>query len=400
MNTQDYIKLEDEFGAHNYHPLPVVLEKAEGVWVWDVDGTRYMDMLSAYSAVNQGHRHPRIVQAAHEQLDQLTLTSRAFRNSQLGPFCQELATLCGMECVLPMNTGAEAVETAIKASRRWGYQHKGIPDGDAEIIVCKDNFHGRTTTIVSFSTEEDYRRGFGPFTPGFRCVPYSDAKALEEAITPNTVAFLVEPIQGEAGVIVPTAGYLREAREICRRNRVLFLADEIQTGLARSGRMFACDHEDVKPDLYILGKALGGGICPISAVVSSREILGVFDPGSHGSTFGGNPLAVAIARMALNVIKEENLVERSASMGQLFRRRMEAHLGKGVVTAVRGRGLLNAIDVDPVAGKARAFTERLKDRGILAKETHHCTIRFAPPLVISTEELEWALERIDSVLTR
>jgi ornithine--oxo-acid transaminase len=400
MNTQAYIKLEDEFGAHNYHPLPVVLEKAEGVWVWDVDGHRYMDMLSAYSAVNQGHRHPRIVQAAHEQLDQLTLTSRAFRNSQLGPFCKELATLCGMECVLPMNTGAEAVETAIKAARRWGYQHKGVPDGAAEIIVCQDNFHGRTTTIVSFSTEEDYRRGFGPFTPGFRVVPYSDARALEDAITPNTVAFLVEPIQGEAGVIVPTAGYLRKALEICRRNRVLFLADEIQTGLARSGRMFACDHEDVKPDLYILGKALGGGVCPISAVVSSREILGVFDPGSHGSTFGGNPLAVAVARMALKVIKDENLVERSATMGQLFRSRMETHLGNGVVTAVRGRGLLNAIDIDPKAGKARVFTEKLKDQGILAKETHQCTIRFAPPLVILREELEWAMERIDSVLTR
>ncbi len=266
--------------------------------------------------------------------------------------------------------------------------------------MCQDNFHGRTTTIVSFSTQEDYRRGFGPFTPGFRVVPYSDARALEDAITPNTVAFLVEPIQGEAGVIVPAAGYLRAALDICRRHRVLFLADEIQTGLARSGRMFACDHEDVKPDLYILGKALGGGICPISAVVSSREILGVFDPGSHGSTFGGNPLSVAVARTALKVIEDEGLVERSASMGQLFRSRMEAHLGRGVVTAVRGRGLLNAIDIDPRAGKAREFTEKLKDQGILAKETHQCTIRFAPPLVISTGELEWALERIDSVLTR
>lgn len=399
MDTRSYLDLEERYGAHNYHPLPVVLHSGQGVWVTDVEGNRYMDMLSAYSAVNQGHRHPRIVARAHEQLDQLTLTSRAFCNDQLGPFCKELATLCGMDMVLPMNTGAEAVETAIKASRRWAYRNKGIPEGKAEIIVCGGNFHGRTTTIISFSTDEEYKKDFGPFTPGFRTIPYLDTQALEEAITPNTAAFLVEPIQGEAGVVVPPMGTLKKVREICKAHRVLFLADEIQTGLARTGRFFACDHEGVKPDLYILGKALGGGICPISAVVSSKEILGVFEPGSHGSTFGGNPLAVAVARESLAVLQDEKLAERAEALGKKFRGQLQTLVSKGVVATVRGRGLLNAIDIDSKAGKARQYTERLKENGILAKETHSSTIRFAPPLVITEEEMAWALERIVAVLS-
>ena len=320
MKSVDYIALEEQYGARNYRPLPVVLTTGDGPWVVDVEGRRYMDMLSAYSAVNQGHRHARLVEAAKRQLDRLTLTSRAFYNDQLGPFCRELATFCGKEMVLPMNTGAEAVETAIKAARRWGYRVKGIPADKAEIIVCDDNFHGRTTTIVSFSTEESYRDGFGPFTPGFKTVPYSDFGALEAAITSNTAAFLVEPIQGETGVVVPEEGYLKKARELCDRHQVLFIADEIQTGLARTGRMFACDHEEVVPDLYILGKALGGGVVPISAVVANEEVLGVFEPGSHGSTFGGNPLACAVAREALAVILDEDLVGRSDDLGRHFRR--------------------------------------------------------------------------------
>jgi len=398
MNTQDYLNIEDQYGAHNYHPLPVVLCKGDGVWVWDVDGKKYMDMLASYSAVNQGHRHPRITQAAHDQLDRLTLTSRAFCNDQLGLFAKELCELCGMEMMLPMNTGAEAVETAIKAARRWALDVKGIAENQAEIIVCKDNFHGRTTTIISFSTDDEYKRGFGPFTPGFVAVPYSDFDALEKAINKNTAAFLVEPIQGEAGVVVPTAGYLKKARELCRKHNVLFIADEIQTGLARTGRLFACDHEGVKPDMYVLGKALGAGVLPVSAVVSSSEILGVFDPGSHGSTFGGNPLACAVARAALTVIKDEELADRAETMGQHFRGRLEELVGKGTVQTVRGRGMLNAIDIVPEAGKARTYTEKLKVAGILAKETHSSTIRFAPPLTITMDELNWALDVIVGVL--
>ena len=398
MKTSDFMKLEDTYGAHNYHPLPVVLAEGAGVWVTDHDGKRYMDMLSAYSALNQGHRHPRVIAAAKAQLDRLTLTSRAFYNDQLGPFCSELRELCGLDMVLPMNTGAEAVETAIKAARRWAYDVKGVPEDCAEIIVCQDNFHGRTTTVVSFSTEESYQRGFGPLTPGFVVVPYSDSAALESAISANTAAFLVEPIQGEAGVIVPSEGYLAEAREICTRHKVLLIADEIQTGLGRTGRMFACDHEGVKPDAYLLGKALGAGVVPVSAVVATAEMLSVFDPGSHGSTFGGNPLACAIAREALRVITDEGLVGRAETMGRQFRAHLGRLVGNGVVERVRGRGLLNAVDIAPAAGSAREFSERLRDAGVLAKETHSTIIRFAPPLTISEEELNWAMERIAKVL--
>jgi len=331
VRTEDYVKLEEQYGARNYHPLPVVLTEGEGVWVRDVEGNRYMDMLAAYSALNQGHRHPRLLKAAAEQLDKLTLTSRAFHNDQLGPFCRELAELCGLDKVLPMNTGAEAVETAIKAARRWAYDTKGVEEDRAEIIVCQNNFHGRTTTIVSFSTDAAYQRGFGPLTPGFKAVPYSDAEALRRAITPNTAAFLVEPIQGEAGVIVPHDGYLRTVSDICSQNNVVLIADEIQTGLGRTGRMFACDHESVLPDVYLLGKALGGGVVPVSAVVATSDLLSVFEPGSHGSTFGGNPLACAVAREALRIIVDEKLCERSERLGRLFRQRLAGLVDNGVV---------------------------------------------------------------------
>lgn len=398
MNFKELLELEEQYGAHNYHPLPVVLEKGEGIWVWDVEGRKYIDMLSAYSALNQGHRHPRVVAAAKAQLDRITLTSRAFHNDQLGPLCKQIAEVCRMEMVLPMNSGAEAVETALKCARRWGYFKKGIPQNKGEIIVCQDNFHGRTTTIISFSTDEDYKKGFGPFTPGFVTVPYGDAEALEKAITPNTAAFIVEPIQGEAGVVVPPAGYLQKAYDLCKKNNVLFIADEIQTGLGRTGKWFAVDHDGVQPDMFILGKALGGGILPVSAVVSSHEILGVFEPGSHGSTFGGNPLAAAVAREALAVLKEEHLVERADARGQLFRAEVSKLIGNGVVRLVRGKGLLNAIDIDPAAGKARKYTERLMQNGLLAKETHDTVIRFAPPLVISEEEVMHAVGIISKVL--
>ncbi len=398
MDSNRYMELENKYGAHNYHPLPVVLSRGEGVFVWDADGRRYMDMLSAYSAVNQGHRHPRILAAAARQMERLTLTSRAFHNDQLGPFCEAVARLTGMEMVLPMNTGAEAVETAIKAARRWGYQVRNIPTDQAEIIVCADNFHGRTTTIVSFSTEQAYTRNFGPLTPGFRVVPYGDAQALEAAITPNTAAFLVEPIQGEAGVVVPQEGYLVRVRDICSRKGILFLADEIQTGLGRTGRMFACDHESVRPDMYIMGKALGGGVLPISAVAASSAVLGVFEPGSHGSTFGGNPLACAVAIEALNVLREERLPERAQEMGIRFREGLQPLVGNGVVELVRGRGLLNAVALASNVGGARKYTERLLQKGILAKETHQTIIRFAPPLTISEQELDWAVDRIREAL--
>lgn len=398
MKAADYVALEERYGAHNYHPLPVVLAQGDGVWVEDVEGNRYMDMLSAYSAVNQGHNNPRILAAAKRQLDRLTLTSRAFHNDQLGPFCEQLAQLTGMDKILPMNTGAEAVETAIKAARRWAYDVKGVAEDAAEIIVCSENFHGRTTTIISFSTDAANRRGFGPLTPGFRVVPYGNIEALRESITANTAAFLVEPIQGEAGVIIPPQGYFPAVRELCTRNNVLLMADEIQTGLGRTGRLFACEHEGIRPDVFVLGKALGGGVVPISAVAASREVLGVFEPGSHGSTFGGNPLACAVACEALNVIVDEGLSARAETLGKVFRARLRQLAGNGIVERVRGRGLLNAVDIAPAAGAARSYCERLREAGILAKETHQSIVRFAPPLVLSAEDLEWALGRIEKVL--
>ena len=388
--ARDLIQLEDRWGAHNYRPLEVVVERAAGVWVYAVDGRRYLDCLSAYSALNQGHCHPRIVQAMMEQMSRVTLTSRAFRNDQLPRFCEELAQICGCQMVLPMNTGAEAVESAMKAVRRWGYTFKHIPRDEAEIIVCENNFHGRTTTITGFSSEPLYRDGFGPFTPGFVSVPFGDIDALEAAITPRTCALLIEPIQCEAGILIPPDGYLRQAADLCARERVLLVADEIQTGLGRTGRMFACQHENVQPDVYVLGKALSGGVYPVSAVVSSREILGVFRPGSHGSTYGGNPLACAAARAALRVIEEERLADRSAELGAwLFyelRKIRHPH-----IKAIRGRGLLIGIEL---LVPARSYCERLKDLGLLCKETHDFVIRLAPPLIISEEDLAWAVGQV------
>jgi ornithine--oxo-acid transaminase len=388
--ADDLIRIEDRWGAHNYRPLDVVVERAEGVWVYAVDGRRYLDCLSAYSALNQGHCHPRILQALLEQASRVTLTSRAFRNDQLPRFCEELAQICGMEMVLPMNTGAEAVESAIKAARRWGYTHKRIPLGEAEIVVCENNFHGRTTTIVGFSSEPLYRDGFGPFTPGFVSVPFGDIDALEAAITPRTCGLLIEPIQCEAGILIPPDGYLRQAADLCARECVLLMADEIQTGLGRTGMMFACQHENVQPDLYILGKALSGGTYPVSAVVSSSEILGVFRPGSHGSTYGGNPLACAVSRAALRVIEEERLADRSAELGAwlLYELRKLRHPH---IKAIRGRGLLVGIEL---LVPARSYCERLKDLGLLCKETHDFVIRLAPPLVISEEDLAWAAGQV------
>jgi len=397
MQTKDYTELEERYSAHNYHPLDVVINRAEGVWVYDVDGNRYLDCLSAYSAVNQGHRHPRILKALAEQAGRVTLTSRAFRNDQFGLFCKELCDLTGYEMVLPMNSGAEAVETAVKTARKWGYQIKKVEPEKAEIIACTDNFHGRTTTIVSFSTEPQYRENFGPFTPGFRIVPYGDAEALRKAITPNTVGFLVEPIQGEAGVKFPPDGYLKKVAEICRENRVLFISDEIQSGLGRAGALFALDHENVRADVVIIGKALAGGVYPISAVLSSREILGVFRPGDHGSTFGGNPLACAVAREALRVIVEERLVEKSAELGRYFLNKVR-DIPSPHVREARGRGLFIGIELKPEAGGARRFCEALKSRGMLCKETHEHVIRLAPPLVISQEEIDWACDQLKAVL--
>jgi ornithine--oxo-acid transaminase len=393
-SSEEIIKLTEEYSAHNYHPLPVVISKAEGVWVEDLEGNRYMDMLSAYSAVNQGHRHPKIIAALKKQADRVTLTSRAFHNDQLGPFCKKVADLTGKDMVLPMNTGAEAVETAIKAARRWAYDIKKVPENRAEIIVCEGNFHGRTTTIISFSSEEDYKRGFGPFTPGFKIIPYGDIQALKAAITPNTAAFLVEPIQGEAGIKIPGAGFLKKAYELCRENNTLFIADEIQTGLGRTGKLFACDWENVVPDVYILGKALGGGVIPISAVVADKAILGVFEPGSHGSTFGGNPLACACAIAALDVIEEENLVQRSLEMGEYFMSKLK-EIKNPVIKEIRGKGLLIGIELKE---NARPYCEKLKANGLLCKDTHETVIRLAPPLVISKDEIDWAFERIKNVL--
>jgi ornithine--oxo-acid transaminase len=397
--SKEIIKLAEAYSANNYHPLDIVIEKAEGVWVWDADGHKFLDCLSAYSALSQGHRHPTIIRALVDQARKVTLTSRAFHNVEMGPFLKELCEMTGMEMALPMNTGAEAVETAIKAARKWGYTIKGIPDDQAEIIVCEGNFHGRTTTVVGFSSEEQYKEGFGPFAPGFKMIPYGNTAALRGAITPNTVGFLVEPLQGEGGVIVPPDGYLRETKEICAAARVLFMADEIQTGFGRTGRPFCCDYEDVKPDMLILGKALGGGVYPVSAVVASREILGVFRPGDHGSTFGGNPLGAAVGRASLRVIREEKLSERAHELGEYFMAQLRA-IDSPVVKEVRGRGLLIGAEIKKEAGTARPYCEALQDEGILAKETHEQVIRFAPPLVITREEIDWMLPRIAKVLTK
>ncbi len=393
--TQTYVDLEARYGAHNYKPLDIVVADAQGVWVTDVEGRRYLDGLSAYSSLNQGHRHPRIIAALIEQAGRVTLTSRAFRNTELPYLEKELCELSGMERALLMNTGAEAVETAIKAARRWGYRHKGIPANQAEIIVCADNFHGRTVTIISASTEPAYRADYGPFTPGFVVVPFGDADALERAITPRTCAFLVEPIQAEAGVLMPPPGYLQQAAELCKRSRVLLLLDEIQTGLGRTGRMFACQHEGVKPDALLLGKALAGGVYPVSAVVGSDALIGVFEPGSHGSTFGGNPLGSAVARAALRVIQDEGLAERAAELGPPFLQRLAA-VKSHVVKGVRGSGLLIGIELNTAA---RPYCEALAREGVLCKETHDKVLRFAPPLVITQDELDFAFERIARVLT-
>ena len=396
LRTHDYIELENRYGAHNYHPLDVVLERAEGVWVYDVEGKRYLDCLAAYSAVNQGHCHPKILQTLEDQARKVTLTSRAFRNDQLPLLCKELHDLTGFDMVLPMNSGAEAVETAIKTARKWGYKIKGIPEGKAEIIVCANNFHGRTVTIVSFSTDEQYRDGFGPFTPGFKVIPFGDARALREAITHNTCAFLVEPIQGEAGIVIPPEGFLREAADICRKNNVLLMVDEIQSGLGRTGKLFAYMHEPVTPDVLIVGKALAGGFYPVSAVLASRQILGVYHPGDHGSTFGGNPMGCAIARTALRVLVEEKMVERSAELGAYFLTLLQT-LRSSDLKEVRGKGLWIGIELH---SPARPYCEALKEEGILCKETHDRVIRIAPPLIISRQEIDWAFERITRVIQK
>jgi ornithine--oxo-acid transaminase len=395
--TARHNELIERWSARNYAPLPVVIARGKGAWVEDVEGRRYLDLLSAYSALNFGHGHPEIVDAFVEQARTLALTSRAFQNDQFGPFCEEITRLCGFDLVLPMNTGAEAVETAIKTARKWGYKVKGVPDGRAEIIVCAGNFHGRTTTIVGFSDDAQYRDGFGPFTPGFTLIPYGDVAALERAITPHTVGFLVEPIQGEGGIVVPLAGYLRAAREICSRQRVLLMADEIQTGLGRTGQLFACDHEGVRPDVLILGKALGGGMLPVSAVLASREVLGVFNPGDHGSTFGGNPLACAVARAAMRILQRDRLAERAAALGDSFMKRLRA-IGSPIVKEVRGRGLLIGIEIAREAGPAKNYAKKLKDEGLLCKDTVESVLRIAPPLVIEAADLDWALERLANVL--
>ncbi|MDX2454213.1 ornithine--oxo-acid transaminase [Desulfosarcina sp.] len=397
MNTQEYLDLENEFGAHNYKPLDVVLTKGEGVWVWDVDGKRYLDCLAAYSAVNQGHCHPAIMKTMMAQAQNLTLTSRAFRNDQLGYFYKEICELTRSHKVLPMNSGAEAVETVIKAVRKWGYQVKGIPEDKAEIIVCANNFHGRTITIVGFSTDPTARSGFGPFTPGFKIIPFGDADALEAAITPHTAGFLVEPIQGEAGVIIPKAGYFKTAREICDRHNVVLILDEIQTGLGRTGRLLAEEHEGIEADLTLVGKALSGGYYPVSAVLSNKEVMDVLQPGEHGSTFGGNPLACAIARTAIRVLKEEKMIENASEMGDYFLAGLKK-IQSPHIKEVRGRGLMLAMELFHETGGARPFCYKLADRGMLCKETHENTIRFAPPLVIKKDEVDWALEQIDAVM--
>lgn len=393
--TKQIIEQTHKFGANNYHPLPIVIAKAEGVWVESPEGNRYMDMLSAYSAVNQGHRHPKIIQALKDQADKVTLTSRAFHNDQLGPWYEKICQLTNKNMALPMNTGAEAVETALKAARRWGYDVKGIAENQAEIIACVGNFHGRTMGAVSLSSDPEYKRGFGPMLPGINLIPYGDLEALKAAITPNTAAFLIEPIQGEAGIILPPEGFLKAAADLCKENNVLFIADEIQVGLARTGKMFACDWEEVNPDMLILGKALGGGVFPISCVVANSDVLGVFNPGSHGSTFGGNPLACAVSLAALNVIEEEKLAERSLELGKYFFEKLVS-INNPKIKTVRGRGLFIGVELTE---EARPYCERLKDEGLLCKETHDTVIRFAPPLTITKEEIDWAFEKIKTVLS-
>jgi ornithine--oxo-acid transaminase len=397
MNSGEFIKLEEEFGAHNYLPLDVVISRGEGVWVYDVEGNRYLDCLSAYSSLNQGHVHPKILKALLEQAPKLTLTSRAFRNDQLPLLCKELSEMTGYQMSLPMNSGAEAVETAIKLARKWAYTVKGVPRQHAEIIAAAGNFHGRTTTIISFTTEPAYRDDFGPFTPGFVLVPYGSPEAIQRAITENTAAVLLEPIQGEGGVIIPPAGYLRAVAEICKRNHVLFIADEIQTGLGRTGRLFACDHEGVRPDIMIIGKALSGGFYPVSAILADKPLLGLFAPGEHGSTFGGNPLGAAVACAALAVIRDEKLAERAARLGTYFTEQL-AEIPSPNVKEVRGKGLLIGVELKPEAGGARRACEALLKRGILAKETHENVVRFAPPLIIQKDTIDWALPAIRDVL--
>ncbi len=392
------IRLEETYGAHNYHPLDVVVSRARGVWVWDVEGNKYLDFLAAYSAVNQGHCHPKIVAALKEQAERVTLTSRAFRNDQLGPLCEELCQLTGFSRFLPMNTGAEAVETAIKAARKWAHTVKGVPDDRGEILVFEGNFHGRTTTIVGFSSEEQYRKGFGPFTPGFRLLPYGDAQAVEKAITPETVAILVEAIQGEGGIRIPPAGFLRRLREIATANRVLLVLDEIQSGLGRTGKLFCYEHEGIRPDIVVIGKALGGGTVPVSGILSDDEVMSVFKPGDHGSTFGGNPLACAVAHAAIRALVDEGMIENSARLGDYFLQRLRA-LKSPHVKEVRGRGLWIGVELKPESGGARRFCEALQKQGLLCKETHVNIIRFAPPLMITREEIDWALERIAKVLS-
>lgn len=397
MLSDEYIAIEEQYGAHNYHPLDVVIDHAEGVWVYDVEGNRYLDCLSAYSALNQGHVHPKILQTLVEQAKKVTLTSRAFRNDQLPLLYRELSEMTGYEMSLPMNSGAEAVETALKLARKWAYQVKGVPRHQAEIIIFENNFHGRTISIVSFSTEPLYRDDFGPFTPGFVIVPYGDLQAVKKAIHPNTAAIMVEPIQGEAGVIVPPEGFMRQLRQIADQNRVLLIADEIQTGLGRTGKLFACDHEGVRPDVMVIGKALAGGFYPVSAVLADTVILGLFTPGEHGSTFGGNPLGAAVARASLRVIREEKLVENAAQMGEYLIDQL-SEIPSPHVKEVRGKGLLVGVELKPEAGGARRFCEALKNRGILAKETHEHVIRFAPPLIIDRQTIDWALKPIREVL--
>jgi len=397
VTSDKLILLAEKFSAKNYHPLPVVLSRGKGVWVYDVEGKRYMDMLSSYSALNQGHRHPAIIRALKKQLNRLTLTSRAFHNDQFGPFCQYLCELTGQEQVLLMNTGAEAVETAIKAARKWGYEKKSVSKDQAEIIVCENNFHGRTTTIISFSSDQLYKDGFGPLASGFKIIPYDNIQALEQTITPNTVGFMVEPIQGEAGILIPEAGYLAKAKEICQANNILLMLDEIQTGLGRTGKMFCYEYENIKPDILIVGKALGGGFIPVSGMLSSAEIMSVFRPGTHGSTFGGNPLACAIGKAALEVIVKEKLPHKAFKNGAYFMKKLNA-LKSPHIKEIRGKGLLIGVEVKESSGTARPFCEKLMAQGILAKETHQQVIRFAPPLIISKQEIDWAMTRIEAVL--
>ncbi|OYD80793.1 ornithine--oxo-acid transaminase [Azospirillum brasilense] len=398
QHAADLIGTEHRLGAHNYKPLDVVLARGEGVYVWDTEGNRYLDCLSAYSAVNQGHCHPKILEAMVQQASKLTLTSRAFRNDQLALFYEELAALTGSHKILPMNSGAEAVESAIKTVRKWGYEVRGVPENQAEIIVCSDNFHGRTISIVSFSTDPDARGGFGPFTPGFRTVPFGDAAALEAALTANTVAVLLEPIQGEAGVVIPPAGYLRRVRDLCTERNVVMILDEIQTGLGRTGKLLAEEHEGVEADVTLIGKALSGGFYPVSAVLSNSEVLGVLKPGQHGSTFGGNPLACAVARAAMRVLVEEGMIDNAAAQGAYFLEQLGA-IRSNVIREARGRGLMLAVELHPEAGGARRYCEALRARGVLAKDTHDHTIRIAPPLVITRKQVDWALEQFDAVLT-